>query len=259
MKSMILVIDVGNTNIVLGVYQEEELIYHWRLTTNKNQTEDEYGMLVKGLFREEGLVPQDVKGIIISSVVPPSMSALERMCVKYFNIEPLTVGPGIKTGLPIKYDNPREVGADRIVNAVGALEDYAPPLIIVDSGTATTFCYVDKDGHFQGGAIAPGMNIAMEALYNYASKLPKIEFKIPKQAIGKNTVASMQSGTVFGYISLVDGLIERMMQETSGEQQPTVIATGGLAKVIADQSKYIQHYDPFLTLKGLYTIYQKNI
>ncbi|GAA0353622.1 type III pantothenate kinase [Bacillus horti] len=254
---MILVIDVGNTNIVVGVYKDDQLLYHWRINTNKNQTEDEYGMLVKGLFREEGLIPHDVQGIIISSVVPPSMSALERMCVKYFNIEPLTVGPGIKTGLPIQYDNPREVGADRIVNAVGALVDYEPPLIIVDSGTATTFCYIDEKGCFQGGAIAPGMNISMEALYHYASKLPKIEFVIPKQAIGKNTVSSMQSGTVFGYIGLVDGLIERMIEET--KTQPTIIATGGLAKIIADQSKFIQHYDPFLTLKGLYTIYHRNV
>lgn len=255
---MILVIDVGNTNIVLGVYSQDKLVYHWRLTTNKSQTEDEYGMLVKGLFREEGLVPKDVKGIIISSVVPPSVSALTRMCIKYFNIEPFLVGPGIKTGLPIKYDNPREVGADRIVNAVGALEDYPPPLIIVDSGTATTICYVDEQGQFQGGAIAPGMNIAMEALYQHASKLPKIEFKIPKQAIGKNTVASMQSGTVFGYIGLVDSLIERMLAEANMVKKPTIVATGGLADIMADQSKYIEHYDPFLTLKGLYSIYKKN-
>jgi len=253
---MILVIDVGNTNIVLGVYKANELTHHWRLNTNKKQTEDEYGMLVKGLFREESLSPKDVQGIIISSVVPPSMSALERMCTKYFGLEPLVVGPGVKTGLPIQIDNPREIGADRIVNAVGALEDYKPPLIIVDSGTATTFCYVDSNGQYQGGAIAPGMNIAMDALYHYASKLPKIEFKIPKQVIGKNTVVSMQSGIVYGYISLVDGLIGRMIEETNTE--PTIIATGGLAKVIADHSKYIQHYDPFLTLKGLYTIYHKN-
>lgn len=253
---MILVIDVGNTNVVLGVYKDDTLIQHWRINTNKRQTEDEYGMFVKGLFREEGLSPQDVEGIIISSVVPPSMSALERMCVKYFKIEPMVVGPGIKTGMPIRIDNPREVGADRIVNAVGALEEYKPPLIIVDSGTATTFCYVDEQGHYHGGAIAPGMHVSMEALYHYASKLPKIELKMPEKAIGKSTVAAMQSGVVFGYISLVDGLVQRMIAEVG--TKPTVIATGGVAKIIADESKTIEHYDPFLTLKGLYVIYKKN-
>lgn len=253
---MILVIDIGNTNIVLGVYDDENLLHHWRLNTNKQQTEDEYGMMIKGLFREEGLSPNDVQGIIISSVVPPSMSALERMCHKYFKIEPLIVGPGIKTGLSIHYDNPREVGADRIVNAVGALEDYDPPLIIVDSGTATTFCYINEHGHYLGGAITPGMNVAMEALYHYASKLPKIDFKLPKHVIGKNTVMAMQSGIVYGYIELVDGMIRRMIAESNSN--PTVIATGGLAEIVADQSQYIQHYDPFLTLKGLYSIYRKN-
>jgi type III pantothenate kinase len=253
---MILVIDVGNTNIVLGVYQEDKLVYHWRINTNKKQTEDEYGLLVRGLFREEGLSPESIQGIIISSVVPPSMSALERMCVKYFNQNPMVIGPGIKTGLPITYENPREVGADRIVNAVGALEEYDPPLIIVDSGTATTFCYVDEQGNYQGGAIAPGMHISMEALYHYASKLPKIDFKRPQHVVGKNTVTAMQSGIVYGYIGLVDGMIKRMKAEA--KKEPTIVATGGLAKVIADESEYIQHYDPFLTLKGLYTIYKKN-
>ncbi|WP_202081468.1 type III pantothenate kinase [Caldalkalibacillus salinus] len=253
---MIFVIDVGNTNIVLGVYQDDELLYHWRLTTSKKQTEDEYGTMIKGLLREEGISPEDITGIIISSVVPPSMTMLERMCVKYFKQEPLIVGPGIKTGLSIHYDNPREVGADRIVNAVGALETYEPPLIIVDSGTATTFCYIDGQGHYHGGAIAPGMQISMEALYHYASKLPRIEYRLPKQVIGKNTETAMQSGAVNGYIGLVDGLIAKMVKEVKTE--PTVLATGGLAQIIADESEYIEHYEPFLTLKGLYTIYKKN-
>jgi type III pantothenate kinase len=254
---MILVIDVGNTNIVLGVYEEDKLTYHWRVNTDKQKTEDEYGMLVKGLFREEGLSPQDVKGIIISSVVPPLMFALERMCKKYFKQEPLVVGPGIKTGLSIHYDNPREVGADRIVNAVAAIEEYEPPFIIVDFGTATTFCYIDEQGHYIGGAIAPGIQISTQALYHHASKLPRIELKIPKQVVGKNTVTAMQSGILYGYVGQVDSIIKRMKLQS--KEEPTVIATGGLAELIAGESEYIQKVDPYLTLKGLYSIYHRNI
>ncbi|WP_307342649.1 type III pantothenate kinase [Caldalkalibacillus uzonensis] len=253
---MIFVIDVGNTNIVLGVYQQDQLTHHWRINTHKQQTEDEYGMLVKGLFREAGLSPLDVRGIIISSVVPSLMFALERMCTKYFKQTPLVVGPGLKTGLAIQYENPKEVGADRIVNAVAALEEYTPPLIIIDFGTATTFCYVDEKGHYLGGAIAPGVQISTEALYQYASKLPRIELKFPRRVIGRNTVEAMQAGILYGYVGQVDGIIETMMEEKS--QQPTIIATGGLAEIIAQKSTYIQHVDPFLTLKGLYLLYQRN-
>lgn len=253
---MILVVDVGNTNIVLGVYKEDKLEYHWRIHTDKQQTEDEYGMLVKGLFREEELSTKDVDGIIISSVVPSLMFALERMCSKYFNQKPQVIGPGIKTGLPINYENPRDVGADRIVNAVAALEEYKPPLIIIDFGTATTFCYVDENGHYIGGAIAPGIHISTEALYQHASKLPRIELKIPAHVVGRNTVAAMQSGILYGYIGQVDSIVKRMKKISP--QTPTVIATGGLAEVIANESEQIEHVDLFLTLKGLYNIYQKN-
>jgi type III pantothenate kinase len=253
---MLLLIDVGNTNIVIGVYKEEKLTYQWRLNTDKKKTEDEYGMLIKGLFREEGLSPHDVKGIIISSVVPHLMFALGKMCKKYFYQEPVAVGPGIKTGLAIHYDNPREVGADRIVNAVAALEEYEPPLIIVDFGTATTFCYIDEQGHYIGGAIAPGIQISTQALYDYASMLPRIDLKVPKEVVARNTVSAMQSGILFGYVGLVDSIIKRMKEQA--KKEPTVIATGGLASLIADESSYIQHVDPSLTLKGLYSIYQRN-
>jgi len=254
---MILVIDVGNTNIVLGLYKDDQLAYHWRINTDKQKTEDEYGMLVKGLFREEGVTTDGVQGIIISSVVPPLMFALERMCHKYFKLEPLVVGPGIKTGLSIHYDNPKEVGADRIVNAVAALEEYKPPLIIVDFGTATTFCYVDEEARYIGGAIAPGIQISTTALYNHAAKLPRIELKFPKHVVGKNTISAMQAGILFGYAGQVDSIIKRMKAQS--KEEPTIVATGGLAELISSESEYIQHVDPFLTLKGLYNIYHRNI
>lgn len=253
---MILVIDVGNTNIVLGVYQGDKLIQHWRITTHKQQTEDEYGLLIGGLFRQQGLYPRDVEGIIISSVVPPLMFALERMCIKYFGQEPLVVGPGLKTGLPILYENPKDVGADRIVNAVAAVHEYPLPVIIVDFGTATTFCYVDGKGQYLGGAIAPGIQIATEALYKEASKLPRVDLKFPRRVIGRNTVEAMQSGILYGYAGLVDTVVERMMEER--KEQPMVIATGGLADLIQKHSVHIQRVDPFLTLKGLYLLYKMN-
>lgn len=253
---MILVIDVGNTNIVLGVYERDQLLHHWRITTQKQQTEDEYGLLIGGLFRQEGLSPRAVEGIIISSVVPTLMFALERMCSKYFGQEPLVVGPGLKTGLPILYENPKDVGADRIVNAVAALQEYRPPLIIVDFGTATTFCYVDGKGHYLGGAIAPGIQISTEALYKEASKLPRVDLKFPRRVIGRNTVEAMQGGILYGYAGMVDAIVERMMEER--KEQPTVVATGGLAELIRQHSTYIQHVDPFLTLKGLYRLYKLN-
>ncbi len=253
---MILVIDVGNTNIVLGVYQDKKLTHHWRITTHKQQTEDEYGLLFNGLFQQAGLYPMQVEGIILSSVVPSLMFALERMCLKYFGKEPLVVGPGLKTGLPIRYENPKEVGADRIVNAVAALEEYDPPLIIIDFGTATTFCYIDEKGHYLGGAIAPGIHISTDALYQRASKLPRVDLRFPNRVIGRNTVEAMQSGILYGYVGMVDGVVERMIKDQGVE--PTVIATGGLAEQIAKESAYIKHVDPFLTLKGLYVLYRRN-
>ncbi|MEW4286595.1 type III pantothenate kinase [Priestia koreensis] len=253
---MIFVLDVGNTNTVLGVYKGDELKYHWRIETSRNKTEDEYGMVIKPLLEHVGLTFKDIHGIIISSVVPPIMFALERMCQKYFHIKPLVVGPGIKTGLNIKYENPREVGADRIVNAVAGIHLYGSPLIIVDFGTATTYCYVNEDKQYMGGAIAPGITISTEALYSRAAKLPRIEIARPSHIIGKNTVSAMQAGIVYGYVGQVEGIVSRMKAEAKTE--PKVIATGGLATLVAKESNVIDIVDPFLTLKGLQLIYTKN-
>jgi type III pantothenate kinase len=253
---VIFVFDVGNTNIVLGVYENDELKYHWRVETNRHKTEDEYGMLVKNLFDHEGLSFKAIDGIIISSVVPPIMFSLERMCQKYFNVTPLVVGPGIKTGLNIKYENPREVGADRIVNAVAGIHEYGGPLIIVDFGTATTYCYINEEKQYMGGAIAPGIGISTEALYSKAAKLPRIEIARPDHIIGKNTVCAMQAGILYGYVGQVEGIVSRMKAQSS--TKPTVIATGGLATLISKESNVIDVVDPFLTLKGLRLIYNRN-
>jgi type III pantothenate kinase len=255
-KIVIFVLDVGNTNIVLGVYEGEELKYHWRMETNRHKTEDEYGMIVKNLFEHVQLSLYDIEGIIISSVVPPIMFSLERMCEKYFNITPLVVGPGIRTGLDIKYENPREVGADRIVNAVAGIKEYGGPLIIVDFGTATTYCYINEDKQYMGGAIAPGIGISTEALYSKAAKLPRIEIGRPEHIIGKNTVSAMQSGILYGYVGQVEGIVKRM--KATAKSNPLVIATGGLAQLISKESDVIDIVDPFLTLKGLKLIYERN-
>ncbi|MGP7819645.1 type III pantothenate kinase [Niallia sp. 01092] len=253
---MIFVFDVGNTNTVLGVYENDKLKHHWRIETNRYKTEDEYGMIIKSLFDHVNLHFSHINGIIISSVVPPIMFALERMCEKYFQIKPLVVGPGTKTGLNIKYDNPKEVGADRIVNAVAAIREYGSPLIIVDFGTATTFCYINEQKQYMGGAISPGINIATEALYSKAAKLPRIEIVRPDGVIGKNTVSAMQSGILYGYVGQVEGIVKRMKEYS--KENPKVIATGGLANLIAKESNIIDVVDPFLTLKGLQLIYEKN-
>ncbi|MFB6469346.1 type III pantothenate kinase [Cytobacillus sp. Hz8] len=253
---MIFVFDIGNTNIVLGVYKGEELIHHWRIETNRHKTEDEYGMIIRSLFEHGNLTFEDIDGIIISSVVPPIMFAIERMCEKYFHIKPLIVGPGIKTGLNIKYENPREVGADRIVNAVAAIHEYGSPLIIVDFGTATTYCYVNEEKQYMGGAIAPGINISTEALYSRAAKLPRIEIARPDHIVGKNTVSAMQSGILYGYVGQVEGIVKRM--KVQSREKPMVVATGGLANLIAHESDVIDVVDPLLTLKGLKLIYKRN-
>ncbi|KAA0543741.1 type III pantothenate kinase [Bacillus sp. BGMRC 2118] len=253
---MIFVLDVGNTNTVLGVYDQDTLKYHWRIETSRNKTEDEYGMLIKSLLAHENISYSDITGIIISSVVPPIMFALERMCKKYFNLNPLVVGPGIKTGLNIKYENPREVGADRIVNAVAGIAQYGSPLIIVDFGTATTYCYINEDKEYMGGAIAPGVSISTEALYSKAAKLPRIEIARTETIIGKNTVTAMQAGIVYGYVGQVEGIVRRMKEESG--TNPKVIATGGLAALISNESNIIDIIDPFLTLKGLHLIYLRN-
>lgn len=253
---MILVMDVGNTNIVLGVYEGEELKVNWRVSTHR-QTSDEFGMLVRNLFEYEGINMQNIKAVVISSVVPPLMPILEKMCEKFFKIKPLVVGPGVKTGMNIRYENPREVGADRIVNAVAAYHLYGGPVIVVDFGTATTFCAVSKDGDYLGGAISPGIGISTEALFQRAAKLPRIELAKPERVIGRNTVSSMQSGIVYGYIGLVEYLVKRFKEEL-GNPDTFVVATGGLSRLIGSESRYIDEVNPLLTLEGLRLIYEKN-
>lgn len=253
---MLLVIDVGNTNIVLGVYNGKKLLEHWRISTNRLRTTDEYGALIKNLFQLHNVDASLVEAIIISSVVPPIMPTLERMCQRYFNETPLIVGPGIKTGVDIKYDNPREVGADRIVNAVAAYEKYGGPVIVIDFGTATTFCAIAANGDYLGGAIAPGIGISTEALFERAAKLPRIEVKRTRKVICRNTVQSMQSGVFFGFVGQVDGIVTRMKEELGGTAK--VVATGGLAVIIGPDSDTIDVVEPMLTLEGLQIIYERN-
>lgn len=254
---MILVLDVGNTNMTLGVYEGRKLLLHWRMSTDRNKTADEYGMLFLSLFNYEKIDASLIKAVVIDSVVPPIMYSLERAIKKYFKTEPIIVGPGIKTGINIKYENPREVGADKIVNAVAAYELYGGPLIIVDFGTATTFCAVSSKGEYLGGTICPGIKISAEALFEKAAKLPRIELVKPDTVIGKNTVASMQAGIVYGYVGQVDYIVRRMKSEMN-EENIKVIATGGLARLISSESEVIDEVNGLLTLEGLRIIYEKN-
>ena len=253
---MLLVIDVGNTNMVLGVYKDTELLDHWRISTDRQRTTDEYGVLIRELFYLNDLRADDINAIIISSVVPPVVPTLERMCQRYFGLSPLLIGPGVKTGMDIRYDNPREGGADRIVNAVAAYEKYGGPVIIVDFGTATTFCAVDAKGVYLGGSICPGIGISTEALVQRTAKLPRIELKRTDSVICRNTIESMQAGVFYGFVGQVEGIVSRMRREL--DMSARVVATGGLAVVIAPATKTIDVVEPMLTLEGLRIIYERN-
>ena len=252
----ILAIDVGNTNSVLGVYQGRELVAYWRIATALHRMADENAVLLNSLLAHAGLSYSEIKDGILSCVVPPLLPVFQEMCRRYMDFTPLVVEPGIKTGMKILYDNPQEVGADRIVNAVAAKALYGTPLIIIDFGTATTFDAVSGEGDYLGGAIAPGVVVASEALVARAAKLPHIELVVPPRAIGKNTIASMQSGIMYGYVSLVEGMVARLQEELGGDAH--VVATGGLARVIAGQTPVVEAVNRNLTLEGLRILYELN-
>ena len=253
---MLLVVDVGNTNTVLGLFDGAELVHDWRIRTVVDHTVDEYGMLIYNLYKTSRISSRKIRDIIISCVVPPMLNILEPLCGKYFSLNPLIVGPGVKTGMPIFYDNPKEVGADRIVNAVAGYEKYKQDLIIVDFGTATTFDYVSARGEYMGGCITPGIMISSEALFERAAKLPRVELSKPRSIVAKDTVSSMQAGIIYGYAGLVDGICERMKAEV--KSNPLVVATGGLAKIVAPETRNINIVDDMLTLEGLRIIYLRN-
>ncbi|QQK09150.1 type III pantothenate kinase [Miniphocaeibacter halophilus] len=256
---MLLVIDVGNTNIVFGIYSGEELIFDWRTSSDKNKTSDEYGLLFKDFFDFATLDIERLKDIIISSVVPNLMHTISVACTKYLGKEPIIVSNDIDLGIKNLYRNPNEVGTDRLVTSVGAYEKYGGPSIIVDIGTAITLDYINKKGEYIGGIIAPGIEISADALFNKTAKLPKIDIDIPDRIIGKSTRESMQSGLVFGFIGLIDSLIERILEsEKLTKDEVRIIGTGGFAALISHNSKYIELVDKMLTMEGLKLIYERN-
>ncbi|MDO4711003.1 MAG: type III pantothenate kinase [Peptostreptococcaceae bacterium] len=254
---MLLVLDVGNTNIVAGVFEGDKLISSYRIGTSINTTSDEYSAIIAQLLNMDDIKLSAIEDVILSSVVPEVMHSLENFVLKHIGKPPLVIGPGIKTGINIKYENPSQVGADRIVNAVAGFEKYGGPLIIIDFGTATTFCFVSEKGEYYGGSIAPGVRISSEALFQRASKLHKVELIKPKNVIGKNTTTAMQSGIYYGYVGMVDSIVERMKEEMN-TPDAKVIATGGLSGLIISGTKNVKTIDKNLTLDGLRLIYEKN-
>jgi len=253
---MLLAIDIGNTNIVIGVFEDERLRATWRLSTDFHKLEDEYASVFLNLLSLKGLAFADIDCAIISSSVPPLVTVFEELCQRYFEVSPMVVGPGTKTGVRISIDNPREVGADRVVNAAAGHRLYGGPLIVIDFGTATTLDAVSEEGDYLGGAIAPGMGISAEALFEHAAKLPRVELVRPQKAIGRNSVSAMQSGIIFGYVGLIEGIVVRMRKELGGTAK--VIATGGLADIICRETDVVDAVEPDLTLVGLRLVYELN-
>ncbi|HEX6902840.1 MAG TPA: type III pantothenate kinase [Thermoanaerobaculia bacterium] len=253
---MLVLVDVGNTNTIFGVYQNDKLVESFRLSTDTERTADEYGALLLPLFTYRGIDPASAEAVVISSVVPPLHLTLDRLARSYFGKKPLFIEPGVRTGMPIRYDNPAEVGADRIVNAVAARERFGSPVVVVDFGTATTFDVVNAAGEYVGGIIAPGIMISAEALFAHASRLYRVDVRKPSELVGKNTASAMQAGIFYGYIGLVDGILERLLAEMPDIKG--IVATGGQAPLIASGSKYIREIDPDLTLTGLKLIYERN-